>query len=77
MSAVVLLCAAAAGDDGRRLSKRDRDLDLGELRKRYTLEQIIGKLAVLTGLIPEGETASVKDLILLFPGNASPRSTLF
>jgi glutamyl-tRNA synthetase len=37
--------------DGRRLSKRDRDLDLGELRKRITPEQLIGTLAHAAGLI--------------------------
>ena len=37
--------------DGRRLSKRDRDLDLGELRKRVTPEKLIGALAFAAGLI--------------------------
>ena len=37
--------------DGRRLSKRDKDLDLGELRKHVTPEQLIGTLAFAAGLI--------------------------
>ena len=37
--------------DGRRLSKRDRDLDLGELRKRMTAEELIGHLAFALPLI--------------------------
>ena len=37
--------------DGRRLSKRDKDLDLGELRKRMTAEELIGHLAFAAGLI--------------------------
>ena len=37
-------------EDGRRLSKRDRDLDLGELRKRLKPEQVIGILAHAAGL---------------------------
>ncbi len=37
--------------DGRRLSKRDRDLDLGELQKRFSPEAIIGLLAHAAGLI--------------------------
>ena len=37
--------------DGRRLSKRDRDLDLGELRKRVSRETLIGTLAYAAGLI--------------------------
>lgn len=41
--------------DGRRLSKRERDLDMGALRKRFTPEQLTGWLAFLAGLseIPE------------------------
>ena len=37
--------------DGRRLSKRDRDLDLGELRKRVSPEGLIGTLAYSAGII--------------------------
>ncbi len=37
--------------DGRRLSKRDRDLDLGQLRKHIRPEQLIGTLAFCSGLI--------------------------
>ena len=36
--------------DGRRLSKRDRDLDLGQLRLHLTPEQLIGSLAHTAGL---------------------------
>lgn len=36
--------------DGRRLSKRERDLDMGHLRRRYTPEQLTGRLAFLAGL---------------------------
>lgn len=40
--------------DGRRLSKRDRDLDLGEIRKRCDDPRaLIGSLAQSVGLIPE------------------------
>ncbi len=38
-------------EDGRRLSKRDKDLDLGELRKRISPEKLIGTLAHAAGLI--------------------------
>ena len=41
--------------DGRRLSKRDRDLDLGQLRKQVTAEQLIGILAFAGGLIDRSE----------------------
>ena len=48
--------------DGRRLSKRDRDLDLGELRKRVTAEQLIGTLAFAAGLIDRNESLCAREL---------------
>ena len=48
--------------DGRRLSKRDRDLDLGELRKRVSPEQLIGTLAYASGLIGSNEPISAREL---------------
>ena len=52
--------------DGRRLSKRDRDLDLGELRKRISPEALIGTLAFASGLIDRNEAISSKELSLEF-----------
>ena len=48
--------------DGRRLSKRDRDLDLGELRRRLTAEQLIGTLAHAAGLTDKKSPISAKEL---------------
>ncbi len=48
--------------DGRRLSKRDRDLDLGELRKRITPEQLTGTLAFAAGLIDRNTPISPREL---------------
>ena len=48
--------------DGRRLSKRDRDLDLGELRKRISPEQLIGTLAFASGLIDRNVSISCREL---------------
>ena len=48
--------------DGRRLSKRDRDLDLGELRKRITPEQLIGTLAFASGLMDQNVPISAREL---------------
>ena len=48
--------------DGRRLSKRDKDLDLGELRKRVTPEQLIGTLAFAAGLIDRNVPVSAREL---------------
>ncbi len=49
--------------DGRRLSKRDRDLDLGYLREHSTPERILGVLAHASGLIPTLEAISATELI--------------
>jgi glutamyl-tRNA synthetase len=52
--------------DGRRLSKRDRDLDLGQLRLRMAPEELIGKLAFAAGLL-EGDTPiSARELATVF-----------
>ncbi len=48
--------------DGRRLSKRDRDLDLGELRRHIRPEQLIGTLAQAAGLIDRKEPISAREL---------------
>lgn len=52
--------------DGRRLSKRDGDLDFGALRARYTPEDVVGLLASLCGLLPKWEKISVRELIDVF-----------
>ena len=48
--------------DGRRLSKRDKDLDLGELRKHVSPEQLIGTLAFAAGIIDRNEAISAREL---------------
>ena len=52
--------------DGRRLSKRDKDLDLGVLRQRYTAPEIIGILAHAAGLTEEYFPCSPGDLTSRF-----------
>ena len=52
--------------DGRRLSKRDRDLDLGELQKRMRPEQLLGQLAFAAGLLEHYEPVSAKELATVF-----------
>ena len=48
--------------DGRRLSKRDRDLDLGQLRLRITPEALIGTLAYSSNLIDRNVPISAREL---------------
>ena len=52
--------------DGRRLSKRDRDLDLGQLRQRLTPEELIGTLAFSAGLIDQNQPVSARELATVF-----------
>ncbi len=48
--------------DGRRLSKRERDLDISELKKRMSAEELIGKLACLSGLRRSRQPTSPREL---------------
>ncbi len=48
--------------DGRRLSKRDKDLDLGELQKHLTPEALIGHLAYASGLLERPVPISAREL---------------
>ena len=52
--------------DGRRLSKRDKDLDLGVLRNRMTPEMLIGSLACTAGLLKEATPISSAELATVF-----------
>ena len=48
--------------DGRRLSKRDRDLDLGELRKNVSRETLLGVLAHSAGILDRKGPISLEEL---------------
>ena len=48
--------------DGRRLSKRDRDMDLGYLQDHTTPERLIGMLAHASGLMPSSQPISAREL---------------
>ena len=65
---VPLLTAA----DGRRLSKRDRDLDLGVLRQRFRPEELIGRLAHAAGLLETYEPCSPRELTAVFDPDKLP-----
>ena len=50
--------------DGRRLSKRDQDLDLGALRQRgISSRRIVGALAAAAGIAQKGEEVSPEKLL--------------
>ena len=52
--------------EGRRLSKRDQDLDMGALRSRLTPEQLIGVLAHAAGLTETAAPISARELATVF-----------
>ena len=64
-------------EDGRRLSKRDRDLDLGELQKRLRPEQLIGNLAHAAGLIDVLEPISAAELAKEFSWNRLRKEDIY
>ena len=52
--------------DGRRLAKRDKDMDLTALLKRFTPEELLGQLAFAAHLQEEPRPASLEALIPLW-----------
>lgn len=64
---IPLLLAA----DGRRLSKRDHDLDMGSLRSAFgTPERLLGRLAGWTGIAPDTRPRSAEELVACFSWDA-------
>ena len=51
---------------GRRLAKRDKDLDLTALSQRFTPAEILGMLAFSAGLVAEVRPLTLEELIPLF-----------
>ena len=63
--------------DGRRLSKRDKDLDLGVLRSRCTPERILGVLAHAARLIDRPTAISAKELAAEFSWDKLRKESIF
>jgi len=63
--------------DGRRLSKRDRDLDLGQLKERFLAEAVIGILAHAAGLIEKPEKISAAELTGEFSWERVKKADIF
>lgn len=64
--------------DGRRLSKRDQDLDLSALRAAGRRpEEIVGLLAHLCGLLPQPQPATPAELISLFRWNKITKKDIY
>ena len=62
--------------DGRRLSKRDRDLDLGVLREKYAAPELIGLLAHAAGLLNHPEPCTPLELLTVFSPDKIPKEDI-
>ncbi len=60
--------------DGRRLAKRDRDLDMGALRARYGPEELTGLLAFYAGLTDRPEKVTAQELVPQFSWAKVPKN---
>ena len=63
-----LLC----NEEGKRLSKRDKSLDMGVLRSQYSSEQIIGKIAYFAGQTDRPEPMTSAELLKMFDWEKVP-----
>ena len=63
--------------DGRRLSKRDQDLDLGVLRQRMTAETLIGSLAHTAGLVSSPAPISPRELATVFSWDKLKKESIY
>ena len=62
--------------DGRRLAKRDADLDMGALRRRYAPEELLGLLAKMAGQQETVEPVSAPRLARDFDWARVPREDI-
>ncbi|MGM9537543.1 MAG: tRNA glutamyl-Q(34) synthetase GluQRS [Candidatus Onthomonas sp.] len=63
--------------DGRRLSKRDGDLDLGAIRASgQSPERVVGRLAFWAGLLEKPEPVSPRELLPLFSWDRVSRADI-
>ena len=69
-------CPLLLAPDGRRLSKRDGDQSLENLRAKYTAEEIVGGLAYVYGLQPEPAPRTPESLITDFSWENVPKEDL-
>lgn len=63
--------------DGRRLSKRDSDMDLTALRQGKTAPMLTGELAHLCGLLPKAEPVFPRELISIFSWQKVKKTGIF
>ena len=61
-------------NDGLRLSKRDKGLDMEHLRQTHTPQEIIGQLAYTAGIIARPTPISAKNLRVYLTGQIYPQA---
>ena len=62
--------------DGRRLSKRDKDRDMGSLRGQYTAQDIIGLIMWLCGFSAHNEAMDLTEALAVFDAERLPRTDI-
>ena len=62
--------------DGRRLSKRNADAGLDDLRPRFSAEEILGRLAYLAGFNPDMAPKTAEELLADFDWDKVPREDI-
>ena len=62
--------------EGRRLSKRDRDLDMGVLRAKYTPAELRGLLGYCAGVLDEPKNAELDRLVSRFSWSKVPKNDI-
>ena len=63
-------------EQGQRLCKRDKALELRALRANHSAQEIIGRLAFAAGLLPETQPVTPQQLIPLFAWNKVPKQDI-
>ena len=62
--------------DGRRLAKRDRDQELGQLQAQYTAQSLVGRLAWAANLIDRPQAITPQELLPLFSWEKLPKGDM-
>ena len=58
--------------DGKRLSKREKSLDMGELRSVHAPQELLGHIAHLAGLLSEPQPVELRELLGTFTWDKVP-----
>ena len=61
---------------GRRLAKRDRDQELGQLQQHCTAQELVGRLAFMAGLQDRPEPVTPGELVKVFSWSKVPKEDI-